>query len=83
VHIYAFGSICRGEIDTKSDIDLLAIVGGNDNHFDTSTYSMYSYNRLTELWLEGNPFAWHLATESKLIYSSDEKDFIKDLGSPF
>lgn len=25
MHIYAFGSICRGEIDAASDIDLLAI----------------------------------------------------------
>lgn len=30
MHIYAFGSICRGEIDKNSDIDLLAIVDGFD-----------------------------------------------------
>jgi len=82
VHVYAFGSVCRGEIDMKSDIDLLAITDGYDNRFDISTYSIYSYGRLSELWAEGNPFAWHLAIESKLIYSSNNKDFIKELGEP-
>jgi len=82
LHIYAFGSVCRGDIDTESDIDLLSIVDGYDDRFDSSTYSIYSYNRLMELWKEGNPFAWHLATEAKIIYSSNGKDFIKDLGEP-
>lgn len=82
MHIYAFGSVCRGEIDAESDIDLLAIVDGYDDRFDSSTYSIYSYNRLVELWREGNPFAWHLANEAKIIYSSNEDDFIKDLGKP-
>ena len=82
MHIYAFGSVCRGEIDNKSDIDLLAIVEGYDNRFDLSTYSIYSYRRLTELWQEGNPFAWHLALESKIIFSSNGEDLIHELGRP-
>lgn len=82
MHIYAFGSVCRGEIDSKSDIDLLAVVDGYDNRFDLSIYSIYSYNRLSDLWQEGNPFAWHLASEAKIIYSSNGKDFIKQLGLP-
>lgn len=82
MHIYAFGSICRGEIDNKSDIDLLAVVDGYDNRFDLSIYSIYSYRRLSELWQEGNPFAWHLASEAKNIFSSNGEDFIKQLGPP-
>lgn len=82
MHIYAFGSICRGEIDFYSDIDLLAITSGYDNRFDPSIYSIYSYDRISELWKEGNPFSWHLATESRLIYSMDGKDFIKSLDLP-
>lgn len=82
MHIYAFGSVCRGEMDSNSDIDLLAAVDGYDNRFDLSVYSIYSYNRLAELWQEGNPFAWHLASESKIIYSADGSDFIKQLGEP-
>lgn len=82
MHIYAFGSICRGEMDSNSDIDLLAIVNGYDKRFDPTVYSIYSYDRITDLWIEGNPFSWHLATESKLIYTIDGKDFLKSLGLP-
>ena len=82
MHIYAFGSVCRGEIDAASDIDLLAIVDRYDDRFDSSVYSIYSYKRLSELWNEGNPFSWYLANEAKIIYSSNGKDFIKDLKSP-
>lgn len=82
MHIYAFGSVCRGEIDTESDVDLLSILEEYDSRFDASTYSIYSYGRISELWSEGNPFAWHLASEAKIIYSSDGKDFIKDLANP-
>lgn len=82
MHIYAFGSICRGEVDFGSDVDLLAIVEGNNNQFNPAEYSIYSYSRIQELWQEGSPFAWHLALESKLIHSSDGKNFLKNLGKP-
>lgn len=82
MHIYAFGSICRGEVNAGSDIDLLAIVDGRDNRFDIDTYSVYSYDRVKELWTEGNPFAWHLHLEAKPIFLSDDCDFIADLKEP-
>lgn len=82
MHIYAFGSICRGDIDLHSDIDLLSIIDGYDSRFDPNTYSIYSYSRIAKIWEEGNPFAWHLATEAKLIYSSNGSDYIQELGSP-
>jgi len=82
MHIYAFGSVCRGEIRANSDIDLLAIVNGIDERFDLNLYSIYSYNRLTEIWNEGNPFAWHLAKEAKLLFSSDGSDFLDSLKIP-
>jgi len=82
MHIYAFGSVCRGDISPKSDIDLLAITDGHDSRFDPDIYSIYSYKRIKELWQEGNPFAWHLALESKLLYSSDQNDYLKTLGNP-
>lgn len=81
-HFYAFGSICRGEIDLSSDIDLLACVSTPRSDIDPKNFSIYTYNRLRELWAEGNPFAWHLYLESKMIYSSDSSDFIQELGSP-
>lgn len=82
MHIYAFGSLCRGDIDCGSDIDLLALVDEFDKRFDPAIFSVYSYKRLNQLWDEGNPFSWHLTTESRLIYSSNDIDFIGNLGNP-
>ncbi len=82
MHIYAFGSICRGEIDEYSDIDLLSITEGFDTKFNPNYFSIYSYSRIAALWKEGNPFAWHLYSEAKLIFSSNGSDFLKKLGEP-
>lgn len=82
MHIYAFGSVCRGDVIAGSDIDLLAIVEGFDSRFEPEAYSIYSYNRLRDLWQEGNPFAWHLSLESRLIFSSENNDFLKSLDTP-
>jgi hypothetical protein len=82
MHIYAFGSICRGEVSVDSDIDLLALVDGRDDRFDPDVYSIYSYGRIASLWLQGNAFAWHLALEARLLFASDGKDFIASQGQP-
>ena len=82
MHIYAFGSVCRGDVLPGSDIDLLAVVQGHDPRFSPDDYSIYSYERIHEIWAEGNPFAWHLAIESKFLYSDDGCDFLKSLGRP-
>jgi hypothetical protein len=82
LHIYAFGSICRGEILPGSDVDLLAIRSGGSNDLSRSMFSIYSHAKVRTIWREGNPFAWHLHAESRLIYSSDGADFISTLGSP-
>ena len=82
MHIYAFGSICRGEISFGSDVDLLAVVPKYDSRFDPDMYSIYSYRRLQVLWDKGNPFAWHLSLESKLLFASDGNDSIRNMGMP-
>ena len=82
MHVYAFGSVCRGEIDRGSDLDLLAVVRAFDSRFDPAVYSIYSYERLSELWEEGNAFAWHLALESRLLFAEDDVDFLGALGMP-
>ena len=82
MHIYAFGSVCRGEVDISSDIDMLAIVNGYDSRFNPSDYSIYSYERIHDLWKQGNPFAWHLFLESKLVYSQDDIDHLRSIGEP-
>jgi predicted nucleotidyltransferase len=83
MHIYAFGSVCRGDVSPGSDVDLLAIVEGHDPRFSPSDYSIYSYERISKIWEEGNPFAWHLSIESKLVYSADQSDFLRTLGKPY
>ena len=82
MHIYIFGSICRGEIDANSDIDMLALVNGYDNRFDPNDFSIYNYERINQLWSEGNPFSWHLFLESKLVYSDNNMNYLKALGAP-
>lgn len=82
MHVYAFGSICRGDISVNSDIDLLGLVKNRDSRLNPDKFSIYSYKRISELWASGNAFAWHLALESKLIYSEDGEDFIKGLRTP-
>ncbi|MBL0677596.1 nucleotidyltransferase domain-containing protein [Aeromonas veronii] len=81
-HIYAFGSICRGEYESNSDVDLLVCTSEDNLSYDKNKFSIYDYHRLKELWEDGNPFAWHLALEAKMIYSSDGIDFIRQLGKP-
>lgn len=80
--IYAFGSICRGEFDPLSDVDLLACVSEKNSSFDPEKFSVYTHKRIKEMWGNGNPFAWHLHLESKLIYSSTGVDFLKELEAP-
>lgn len=82
MHIYAFGSVCRGDISVDSDIDLLAIVKGRDCRINPDKFSIYSYTRIRELWDLGNAFAWHLSLESCLVHSADGNDFLKSLGEP-
>lgn len=82
MHIYAFGSICRGDISVDSDVDLLALVKRRDSRLDPEKFSIYSYTRIRELWEAGNAFAWHLSLESRLIYAADGSDLIKSLGAP-
>lgn len=81
-HIYAFGSICRGEVTPESDVDLLAITQGSDQRFSSDLYSIYSYARIEEIWNEGNAFAWHLSLEARLLYSPDNTDYLHQLGTP-
>jgi hypothetical protein len=82
MHIYAFGSICRGEVAVDSDIDLLALVSHHDDRLDPSKYSIYSYTKMRLMWSKGSPFAWHLALEARQLFASDGCDFLKSLGQP-
>lgn len=80
-NIYVFGSVVRGEIDQYSDVDLLLITDEKIEDIDPNKYSIYTPQRIQEMYKEGNPFAWHLHYESKLVYT-DHINFLEDLKSP-
>jgi len=82
MHIYAYGSVCRGDVLPTSDVDLLALVDDADVRLDPAVFSIYRYSQLKREWCEGNPFSWHLALESRLVFSEDRTDFIAKLGRP-
>ena len=83
MNLYIFGSYVRGEFDEASDVDFLIIKGITEHrHYDLNKFSVYEESRIKDLYDEGNPFAWHLHYESKLVFSSDGKDFLLDLGQP-
>jgi len=80
-NIYVFGSVVRGEIDQYSDVDLLLITDEEIEDIDSNKYSIYTPQRIQEMYKEGNPFAWHLHYESKLVYT-DNSNFLEDLQNP-
>jgi predicted nucleotidyltransferase len=84
MEIYAFGSIVRGEIDEFSDVDLLILkdLGEEIPKIDKECFSIYTYQRISQLWEEGNPFSWHLFLESKCLFSKNRIPFLKSLGKP-
>lgn len=80
-NIYVFGSVVRGEIDQYSDVDLLLITDEKIEDIDPNKYSIYTPQRIQQMYKEGNPFAWHLHYESKLVYT-DHINFLEDLKCP-
>jgi hypothetical protein len=82
MHIYVYGSVCRGDVVPSSDVDLLAVVEGDDPRVNPAVFSVYPHSQVTQLWERGNPFAWHLALESRLVFADDGVDVIRKLGSP-
>ncbi|MBI2968386.1 MAG: nucleotidyltransferase domain-containing protein [Bacteroidetes bacterium] len=83
--VYIYGSIVRGELDDRSDIDVLTIVNKKEKSIASkklpSYFTIYSQKRIKEYYDSGSLFAWHLYQDSKLIYS-DGSDYLSKLGEP-
>ncbi|WP_265335691.1 nucleotidyltransferase domain-containing protein [Xanthomonas campestris] len=94
IHAATFGSVARGSDDERSDLDVIAVVdttvGIEKSLIEAEIQplfnkkiglSLYGKSRISQLWLEGSPFAWHLFTESIPIlkYSNG---LALDFGSP-
>jgi hypothetical protein len=95
--LYLFGSYSRGDFDEYSDLDILLIYNGELNENNEinkiiknkeqelnklSNVSIYSVDSLNHYYNIGHLFAWHLALESKLIYTNLTFDFLKNKGNP-
>lgn len=81
--IYIFGSTVRGEIDPQSDVDVLAIVKNKcDRTKLPKHFLVYNNVELERIFKRGDLFSHHLAMESKLVYSHDGSNPVKELGTP-
>lgn len=80
--IYIFGSLSRGEIDANSDVDTLCICQPHEKLLMPKNMQNYSEIHLKEMFNSGELFAHHLYLESKLVYSSDGVDIIREIGKP-
>ena len=80
--IYIFGSACRGDVTSTSDVDVLAIPFDEDRSNYPPTWSVYTPKTIQEYYCTGRLFAWHLHLESKCIYTLNAKSFLSDLGNP-
>lgn len=93
--IYVFGSIARAQGDAQSDLDLLAVVAdgcGKVNESDVVSHipqemrtfdpsiSWYGMNRISEMFRNGDLFAWHLHHEALPLY--DPERILAGLGEP-
>ncbi|MBB3820777.1 putative nucleotidyltransferase [Xanthomonas arboricola] len=94
LHAAIFGSVARSGNDERSDFDVIAIVNSiNDlkkedikseiqHHFKHKIdLSIYGKNRISQMWREGSPFAWHLFLES-IPLTSYSPGLAEELGRP-
>lgn len=96
VSLRLFGSMARTDADANSDLDILAVLNspsdGSNLEFlkrevealfnRSASFSLYSRNRLTEMFCQGHLFAWHLYLESLPITTEEFSDWIEGLGRP-
>ena len=69
-----FGSCARGDQQEDSDVDMLAIHDDKIYRIDEYgklNFSLYSEATLSKMMLDGELFALHLATESKIIFENE------------
>jgi hypothetical protein len=93
--VYIFGSVARGQHDSRSDLDLLAIVRdgfGKVDEEDVLSHvpahlislkagiSWYGQNRIVEMYKNGELFAWHLHAETTPLF--EKQPFLTSLGKP-
>jgi predicted nucleotidyltransferase len=93
--VYVFGSVARGDRDTRSDLDLLAVVADGHGKVDEQevsahvpselgglepSISWYGRRRLGTMFKNGELFGWHLHQEAVPLFEKDP--VIRGLGVP-
>lgn len=93
--VYVFGSVARGDRDSRSDVDLLAVVA--DGHGKVEEREVYSHvppefadleaaiswygrRRLETMFANGELFGWHLHQEATPLF--EVEPVIEGLGIP-
>jgi predicted nucleotidyltransferase len=87
-----FGSTFRGDSDAGSDLDILVVTDNQKialhevkRYFSQQKnvdFSIYSRERIIEMFKEGHLFAWHLYLESAPVTKKFEDKWFSDLGRP-
>ena len=95
IGIYVFGSVARGDYDSRSDLDLLAVVADGKGKVDAesvyahvpsalsgldASISWYGRRRLGMMFENGELFGWHLHQEASPLF--EVEPVIKELGAP-
>lgn len=87
--LYKFGSQARGDADSLSDLDVLAVVQGVEQDTEAvelyvdpreTAISWYGVERLKQMFWDGDLFAWHLFLESSPILEDGFR--LSSLGKP-
>lgn len=80
---YVFGSVCRGEPDFGSDVDILVVEDSTARRAQHPPHwSVYSRRRLRALYSRGTLFAWHLHLEAVQLWPRGSPGFLKQIGPP-
>ena len=80
---YIFGSLCRGEPDQGSDIDVLVISNERRTRQKVPpNWSLYSPRRIRALFARGTLFAWHIFQEAIQLWPRDRAGYLQKIGPP-
>lgn len=80
--IYVFGSICRGQVTSTSDADILVLTVDKSQDKYPEGWSIYNKKTVSEYYQQGKLFAWHLHLEAKCVYHSGSIPFLEEFGKP-
>jgi len=93
--VYVFGSVARGDLDPRSDLDLLAVVADGKGKVDEgnvyayippelsnleASISWYGRRRLRAMFENGELFGWHLYQEAIPLFETEP--VMQELGRP-